>query len=66
MITPRDWNAGDSNRSRAHLQEPVDAIRELQRAAFGQVGGLADGTVNPVEIGLAKVVNAGPNGATDE
>jgi hypothetical protein len=29
----RDWNPGDSNKDRSHFQEPVDALRELDRMA---------------------------------
>lgn len=62
----RDWNKGDSNRDRGHFQEPVDAIRQLQQSTARPAGGQPDTNPNPVEIGLAKIVNAGPNGATND
>jgi hypothetical protein len=55
----KDWNPGDSNRSRAHLQEPVDAIRQLQGVAAQAATGGPDTSPVPIEMGLAKIVNAG-------
>jgi hypothetical protein len=63
-----DWNRGDSNRSRAHLQEPVDALRQAQIVAAGAaLAALTGGDDSPVavEMGIAQVTNAGPNGEAD-
>jgi hypothetical protein len=50
----KDWNPGDSNRSRAHLQEPVDAIRQLQGVAAQAAGGGPDTSPEPDRNGLGE------------
>jgi hypothetical protein len=58
----RDWVPRVSSyRDASHLQEPVDAIRDLQRAGGGpKYPGAA-----PFDHGIGRVVAAGPNGEAD-
>src|ERR1044072_551864 len=60
MIQPlRDWK-GKEHVSAAHLQEPVDALRRLQRAVLNSNG------ASPVyECFLGVVVDAGPDEEAD-
>lgn len=59
----RDWVARQSSyRDASHLQEPVDALRDLQRQ---QGGGPVYGDAVPFEHGIGRVVGKGPANEAD-
>src|SRR5688572_6815117 len=68
MLPPlRDWNNGDSNRDRAHFQEPVNALREIDRQVSSLSAAARDHS-QPVarRTFLGKIVASGPAGEADK